>query len=159
MLVSYRFNGFLDDIYATLVVRLQHTKPFEQSQLWRYAADFKTLTQKQLGVKLTRLAEGAGELDVYFDPTIPVEEKIIFSQYVHEHLVKNRQGRGATAALRLPALRHACGQSRSGDEKAWADGKKDIPCVNCDRLASCDRSEETDTAYGTSLKSSSPIRK
>ncbi len=25
MLVSYRFNGFLDDIYATLVVRLHHT--------------------------------------------------------------------------------------------------------------------------------------
>ena len=25
VLVSYRFNGFLDDIYATLVVRLHHT--------------------------------------------------------------------------------------------------------------------------------------
>lgn len=40
VLVSYRFNGFLDDIYATLVVRLHHTKPFQQDQLWRYAADF-----------------------------------------------------------------------------------------------------------------------
>jgi hypothetical protein len=27
VLVSYRFAGFLDDIYATLVVRLHHTKP------------------------------------------------------------------------------------------------------------------------------------
>jgi small GTP-binding protein len=88
VLVSYRFNGFLDDIYATLVVRLHHTKPFQQDQLWRYAADFKTLTRKQLGVKLTRRAEGAGELEVYFDPTIPVEEKIIFSRYVHEHLLQ-----------------------------------------------------------------------
>ena len=66
--MSYRFNGFLDDIYATLVVRLHHTKPFDQDQLWRYAADFKTLTEKQLGVKLIRRAEGAGELEVYFDP-------------------------------------------------------------------------------------------
>ena len=88
VLVSYRFNGFLDDIYATLVVRLHHTQPFEQDQLWRYAADFKTLTGKQLGVKLTRRAEGAGELEVYFDPAIPVEEKIIFSRYVHEHLLQ-----------------------------------------------------------------------
>lgn len=88
VLVSYRFNGFLDDIYATLVVRLHHTKPFEQDQLWRYAADFKTLTGKQLGVKLTRRAEGAGELEVYFDPAISVEEKIIFSQYIHEHLLQ-----------------------------------------------------------------------
>jgi hypothetical protein len=88
VLVSYRFNGFLDDIYATLVVQLHHTRPFERDQLWRYAADFRTLTEKQLGVKLTRRAEGAGELEVYFDPAIPVEEKIIFSKYVHEHLLQ-----------------------------------------------------------------------
>jgi TIR domain len=75
VLVSYRFNGFLDDIYATLVVRLHHTQPFQQDQLWRYAADFKTLAGKQLGVKLTRRAEGAGELEVYFDPTISVGER------------------------------------------------------------------------------------
>jgi small GTP-binding protein len=50
VLVSYRFKGFLDEIYATLVVRLHHTEPFQQDQLWRYAADFKTNTGKQLGV-------------------------------------------------------------------------------------------------------------
>jgi len=85
-LVSYRFNGFLDDIYATLVVRLHHTKPFKQEKLWRYAADFTTLTGRQLGVKLDRRAEGAGELVVYADPSIGDAEKIIFSRYVHEHI-------------------------------------------------------------------------
>ena len=35
VLVSYRFTGFLDEIYATLVVRLHHTDPFHQDQLWR----------------------------------------------------------------------------------------------------------------------------
>jgi small GTP-binding protein len=89
VLVSYRFNGFLDDVYATLVVRLHHTQSVQQDQLWRHAADFKTLTGKQLGVKLTRRAEGAGELEVYCDPTIPVGERIIFSKYVHEHLLQN----------------------------------------------------------------------
>jgi small GTP-binding protein len=76
VLVSYRFNGFLDDIYATLVVRLHHTNPFHQDQLWRYAADFKTLTGKQLGMKLARRGEGAAELEVYFDPTIRVLEML-----------------------------------------------------------------------------------
>jgi small GTP-binding protein len=88
VLASYRFNGFIDDIYATLVVRLHHTKPFEQDQLWRYAADFKTLTKKQLGLKLTRRAQGSGELQVYFNPSISMEEKIIFSKYIHEHLLQ-----------------------------------------------------------------------
>ena len=89
--VSYRFHGFLDDIYATLVVRLHHTQTIENDELWRYAADFRTLTGKQLGVKLTRLGEGAGELAVYFDPAIPVGEKILFSKYVHEHVMQKGQ--------------------------------------------------------------------
>ena len=90
--VSYRFNGFLDDIYATLIVRLHHTQTIENDELWRYAADFKTLTGKQLGVKLIRLGEGAGELEVYFDPAIPVEENILFSKYIHEHVMQKGQG-------------------------------------------------------------------
>jgi hypothetical protein len=99
-LVSYRFTGFLDEIYATLVVRLHHTKPFTQDQLWRYAADFMTLTGKQLGVKLERRAEGAGELVVYADPAIADEEKIIFSRYVHEHILQKGQD--------MVRLRHYC---------------------------------------------------
>jgi small GTP-binding protein len=91
VLVDYRFTGFLDEIYATLVVRLHHTEPFQQDQLWRYAADFKTNTGKQLGVKLTRRAPGAGELEVYFDPAVAMEEKIIFSKYVHEHLLQHAE--------------------------------------------------------------------
>ncbi len=133
VLVSYRFNGFLDDIYATLVVRLHHTQPFQQDQLWRYAADFKTTTGKklQLGVKLSRLGEGAGELEVYFDPAIPVEEKIIFSQYVHEHLLKNARD---VVRLRHYVCPH-CGTpvgNRDVAMRKLAEGKKDIPCVSCD---------------------------
>jgi hypothetical protein len=142
VLVSYRFNGFLDDIYATLVVRLHHTRPFEQDQLWRYAADFKTLTGKQLGVKLIRRAEGAGELEVYFEPAITMEEKIIFSKYVHEHLLQS--------AREVVRLRHYicphCGTPVGNREVAMRkleEGKKDIICVNCEeRVPLWDQLEE-----------------
>jgi hypothetical protein len=40
-------------------------------------------------VKLTRRAPGVGELEVYFDPAVAMEEKIIFSKYVHEHLLQH----------------------------------------------------------------------
>ena len=135
VLVSYRFNGFLDDIYATLVVRLHHTKPFEQDQLWRYAADFKTLTGKQLGVKLTRRAEGAGELEVYFDPDDPGGGEDHLQQIRPRAPAPERQRRGAAAALRLPALRHAGGQSRGGDE-ATRDGWKAVAGDSSSRQAS-----------------------
>ena len=131
VLVSYRFNGLLDDIYATLIVRLHHNKSFERNQLWRYAADFRTLNGKHLGVKLKRRAEGAGELEVYFDPTIAVGEKMIFSKYVHEHLLQK--------AKDVVRLRHyVCPHCHTpiGDRdvamKRLAEGKRDIGCLNCD---------------------------
>jgi len=132
VLVSYRFNGFLDDIYATLVVRLHYTRPFQQDQLWRYAADFKTLTGKQLGVKLTQRGEGAAELEVYFDSAIESGEKIIFSQYVHEHLLQ-----GARDVVRL--RHYVClycftpVNNREVAMKKLEDGKKNILCVNCEK--------------------------
>lgn len=136
VLVSYRLAGFLDDIYATLVVRLHHTRSFEQDQLWRYAADFRTLTEKKLGVKMTRLAEGAGELDLYFDPSIPLEEKIIFTRYVHEHLL---QKAAEAVRLRHYACGH-CGTAVGGREVAmrrlqkWLDEGKpgsETPTIVC----------------------------
>ncbi len=42
-------------------------------------------------MKLNRRGEGAGELDVYFDPDIPLEERIIFSKFVHENVMKKGQ--------------------------------------------------------------------
>jgi len=98
VLVSYRFTGFLDEIYATLVVCLHHTKPFQQDRLWRYAADFRTFLGRQLGVKLTRRAQGVGILEVYFDLAVSMEEKILFSKYVHEHLLMH--------ALEVERVRH-----------------------------------------------------
>jgi small GTP-binding protein len=155
VLVTYRFAGFLDDVYATLVVRLHHTKPFRQDQLWRYAADFKTETGKTLGVKLTRRAEGSGELEVYFDPGIAVDVKIIFSRYVHEHLLQKGQD---VLRLRHYVCPH-CGTPVGNREvamkrlQAWLDGDKKLPtivCVQCeervplwDELEQCFASEET----------------
>jgi small GTP-binding protein len=132
VLVSYRFSGFLDDIYATLVVRLQHTKSFEHDELWRYAADFKTPTRKQLGLKLTRLAEGAGELEVYFDPSIVVGEKIVFAKYVHEHLLQNARD---VVRLRHYVCPHCFTPvgNREVAMRKLEEGKKDILCVECEK--------------------------
>ncbi len=38
-LVTYRFDGPADDIYATLVMRLHHTVAFPSTELWKPVAD------------------------------------------------------------------------------------------------------------------------
>jgi small GTP-binding protein len=142
VLVSYTFGGFLDDIYARLVVRLHYTSPFNRDQLWRYAADFRTLTGKTLGIKLTRLAEGTGELAVYFDPTIPIEEKIIFSKYVHEHLLQNGKDVVRLRHYVCPRCSTPVG-NREVAMKRLNSGKKDILCVDCEnRVLLWDQMEE-----------------
>jgi small GTP-binding protein len=91
VLVTYRFSGPVDDIYATLVVRLHHTAAFEADQLWKDAADFKTQTGQSLGLKLTREAEGAARLEVYFNPDVDENSRLVILRYVHNHLTEHAQ--------------------------------------------------------------------
>ena len=137
VLISYQFEGFLDDIYATLVVRLQYTTPFELHALWSGAADFETVSGKKLGVKLIRKALGAAELLVYFDPDLPVGEMMIFSKYVHEHLLRKARKREEVIRLRHWVCKN-CGEpveNRKAAMRRLAEkGKKaQIICVECEK--------------------------
>lgn len=130
--VTYQFNGQLDEVYSTLVVRLHHTAAFEKDQLWRFAADFKTQAGKRVGLKMTKLPEGAAELSVYFEPGVTDETKVTFIKYVHEHL--------KVKALDVVRLRHYvcphCGtpvENRKTALDRLERGQQDILCVNCEK--------------------------
>ena len=91
VLVTYRFDGLADDIYATLVVRLHHTVAFESTDLWKSATDFKTQTGTKLGFTLAREAEGSSRLEVYFEPDVDRNSRVLFLRYVHDHLTEHAQ--------------------------------------------------------------------
>jgi small GTP-binding protein len=92
-IVTYRFEGPLDEIYSTLIVRLYHSAAFEQGSLWRYAAEFHTLGgKKRIRLKMTRQdEEGVGELSVDAERWISDEMVATFIGYVHEHLERKAQ--------------------------------------------------------------------
>jgi small GTP-binding protein len=130
VLVTYKFNGALDEIYATLVVLLYHAAAVEQDQLWRFAADFKTPAGKRLGLKMTKKAEGAAELEVYFEPGISNDVQVTFIRYVHEHL--------STKASDVVRMRnYVCPhcqtpvEGRRAIEVRLSKGLKDIFCSAC----------------------------
>jgi small GTP-binding protein len=131
-LITYQFNGMLDEIYATLIVRLHYTTPFEKDQLWRYAADFKTETKKRIGLKMTKKAEGAAEITIYLDREIPDEIKVLFIRYVHDHL--------KTKDENVVRVRHYicpnfdCGEpveSQRAVDRAIEKKAEEIPCQYC----------------------------
>ena len=129
-LVTYNFSGMLDEIYATLVVRLHYTTAFEKDQLWRFAADFKTQAGQRVGLKMTRKPEGAGEITIYCAAGVAVETQVNFIRYVHDHL--------KTKDPEVKYTRHYvcghCGTPVTNHEtvrKKLAEGKKEIVCVDC----------------------------
>ena len=137
VLVSYQFEGFLDDIYATLVVRLHRISPFTTQNLWNGAADFETMTGKKLGVKLSRNAAGKGELLVYFDPDLSVGERMIFSKYVQEHLFRKAKDCTQVKRLRYWVCEN-CDESVANRERAMQrlndhGVQAKIICVNCEQ--------------------------
>jgi WD40 repeat protein len=92
VLVTYRFDGPADDIYATLVVRLHHTVAFNQgTELWKSAADFKTQIGAKLGFTLLRDNEGTSRLEVYFEPNVDGNSRVLFLRYIHDHLMQQAQ--------------------------------------------------------------------
>jgi hypothetical protein len=85
--ISYSIKGFLDDIYATLVVMLADSKSFSLKELWRNAADFETLDHSHyMGIKLTRDSVDRGDISVYFAQGVTKQEQVIFANYIHAHL-------------------------------------------------------------------------
>lgn len=131
-LVTYRFAGALDEIYATLVVRLHHTAAFEKDDLWKFAADFKTYSGRRVGLKMEKIGEGSAEIAVYFDTGISDDLKVTFIRYVHEHLRLRAQD-----VLRL--RHYVCEYCATPVENRKAvlerlnRGLKDIICVNCEQ--------------------------
>ncbi|NTU43103.1 MAG: DUF4365 domain-containing protein, partial [Nitrospirales bacterium] len=148
VLVTYRFDGPTDDIYATLVVRLHHTVAFESTDLWKSAADFRTQTGAALGFTLMRESEGASRLEVYFEPKVDSNSQVLFLRYVHDHLTQHAQN--------VVRLRHySCGNRKCDSfgqaftdqakiDKALAPGGKGkIFCPDCGKpILLCDLIEE-----------------
>jgi RNase P subunit RPR2 len=132
--VSYTIHGFLDDIYATLVVCLAHCGAFHLAELWRDAADFKTVGQKKtLGIRLLRREDGRGELIAHAS-SVSQEEQVLFANYIHEHL--NEKSTTPVERLRRyncpncgePVMNRELAMERL--QKSGAEAK--IRCQRCD---------------------------
>jgi len=129
--VTYEFGGQLDEIYATLIVRLHYTRAVENRRLWKYAADFTTPAGHRVGLHMRKGPEGSGRISVYLDPQAPDDSKVTFIKYVHEHLLEKAQD---VQRFRYYACTK-CGttvENRKTAMRRLGEGKKDIVCVECE---------------------------
>lgn len=129
--MTYGFSGYMDEVYASLVVRLHHTNPFRSGDLWRDAADFRTPDGKTIGVRLAKLPDGSGQLEVHCDTGTATNDRVVFAQYVDDHL----RAKGHDVTRLRTYICEACStpvENRHAARRRLTEGKDDIGCSYCD---------------------------
>jgi small GTP-binding protein len=82
----FEFEGSLQNIYATLAVRLSRSELFKKKDLWKDAIRFSVRTGGECGLFLETIAEGHGRLTLFFDPEVSEKARFSFEDYVEKHL-------------------------------------------------------------------------
>ncbi len=148
-IVSFKFEGNLDEVYATMIVKLLHTAIFKRDNLWRYSADFYASDdagiQHRVGLRMLKRREQNefAVIDLYFDKLAPKKNRAEFIQYVYEHLLAN-------AESVEPIKRYVC--QECGKEQKQIDaisfriekGHKDILCQFCESRTSLEHIVDTE---------------
>ncbi|HYT41866.1 MAG TPA: toll/interleukin-1 receptor domain-containing protein, partial [Methylomirabilota bacterium] len=86
--LSFVFDGPVQNIYATLAVRLSHSGIFTKRDLWKDAVIYNAKVGGVCGIFLRISNEGHGELVVFFDQAVREETRFYFEEYIHKHLVR-----------------------------------------------------------------------
>lgn len=130
--VSYTFCGEWQTIWTTLVVRLWYSQEFEHRELWRNAAEFNSKGGNLLGLKIdNRQGEGEATISLFFDLKTSDELKVIFMEYVHQHL--DRYGCDVTRDRRYMCVNCSTPVTDLTLVQKRLDAGKDfITCQNCD---------------------------
>ncbi len=130
--ITFRFTGYLDEIYASLIVRLHHTKPFERLELWHNAADMITREGWVLGVRLTTKPDGIGELDLYCDADTPVGEQALFARYVQDYLAETATDLGSLRTYICPYCKTPVANREVANRRLEEGKLNNIICSNCE---------------------------
>lgn len=84
--VTFAFEGPLQNIYATLAVRLSHSALFRRQAMWQNAASYHATVGGVCGIHLRELEEGRGELVLFYDERAGRAVRSQFETYVADHL-------------------------------------------------------------------------
>jgi GTPase SAR1 family protein len=132
--VVFRFEGPIESIYATLVVRLALSDRFTRTATWQSAARFAA-DNGECTVFLKPDGEGKAELSVGYD-NVPPQSRMQFERFVHTHLERR-----ATDGKVVRQRQYCCPHDKSAFTPEQVEqrrrlGKDDILCPVCERRTS-----------------------
>ncbi|MDI1476441.1 TIR domain-containing protein [Polyangium sp. y55x31] len=80
------FEGPTQNIYATLAVRMSHSRLFTKKEMWRNAVVFSAIAGGTCGIALREYGEGRGDLILFYGATTGSETRLLFNDYVESHV-------------------------------------------------------------------------
>jgi GTPase SAR1 family protein len=131
----FRFEGPIDNVYATLVVRLTRSDRFTRVETWQSAARFAA-DRGECTVYLKTDGEGKAELWIGYDDEVPPLLRMQFERFIHAHL-----DRRAIAGTVIRERQYSCPNDSTAFtpeqvEQVRNRGRESILCPVCEKRVS-----------------------
>jgi hypothetical protein len=143
--VVFRFEGPVENVYATLIVRLTRSRLFTRVDAWQSAARFAAETG-ECTVFLSFDGEGKAELWIGYD-RMPALLRKQFERFVHTHLDLRATPGTVTRERRYSCPRDGTAFTSQMVEQVISIGRPDIICPVCEHRVSL--SDDYGLANGT----------
>jgi len=143
--VVFRFEGPVENVYATLIVRLTRSNLFRRVEAWQSAARFAA-EAGECTVFLSYDGEGTAELLVGYDH-MPDHLRGQFERFVHAHLDRRATPGTVTRERRYNCPRDGTAFTSEQVEQVINLGRPDIMCPVCENRVSL--RDDYDPASGT----------
>jgi small GTP-binding protein len=130
--VEFAFEGPVENIYTTLVVKLYYGSIFHLKKLWKNAAEFLNIRTHVCGFQLHSEGDGRGILKVFYAEGASDDDKALFLKIVADHF---KEKRIAVRRERIYLCPHTgCRElvrDRNAVRRAIEKSIKEIPCQYC----------------------------
>lgn len=128
--VVFTFAGPVDEVYATLVVRLHYSLTVKIENFWRDAVDLRGVADGTLSITLNREGAGFGRIQVSFADPFPDELKVILLRFINDHLVSRADRVTRLRFYSCPNCSEPVDSTRAL-EKLIREQRKEMVCVYC----------------------------
>ncbi|HLL70567.1 MAG TPA: adenylate/guanylate cyclase domain-containing protein, partial [Pyrinomonadaceae bacterium] len=88
--VEFGFEGAVENLYTTLVVKLYYGGVFRLKKLWKNAAEFLNGRERVCGFQLHSEGDGRGTLKVFYAEGVSDDDKALFLKIVADHFKEKR---------------------------------------------------------------------
>ncbi|MFL6212168.1 MAG: adenylate/guanylate cyclase domain-containing protein [Pyrinomonadaceae bacterium] len=128
--VEFDFEGPVENLYTTLVVKLYYGGIFTLKRLWKNAAEFLNGGKCVCGFQLHSEGDGRGTLKVFYAEGVSDSDKALFLKIVADHFKEKRAGVRRQRIYRCPSCRELV-RDRAAVQRATERQKDKIFCQDC----------------------------